>query len=446
MTLLQTGHTPLYSNKHFWINRRTAGKVNPEVFFGTHSFQHQEGIGQRYQRDVMMPPLPRTAFKMIQSHFPLHLLVILFNTEASFRLSHQPSKRSPMRRQAGKPILPGVFVSFRPLDQQLLQWFLHRFSLHQSMGHPDDHTSKPRRERSLGPLSPGDVLPTPQGQFFGNLTETSRSWKVFRVKAFPRDLSSSFHRRTGRMGIFRPSRQFPADLNDVIQRPISQSLTEFIRISISRIRQHKTIMQSPLSDVIDHIQRQLRLCLKDNLLGNTGLLPPNRIPNPSLRKIQGPVQGGTGFLRPQIYRHCHLTVGRLSQSTAVLTGDAHRMITLLWKGYLINEPVSFRNKFSFHFSGQRRSNLLRRPRTLIRKLLQSLNVSIRKTSCHWLDGFAFSIHQETSNVFLGMLSPLFASHGQNDISQEGLQFQPESLYLSGFHTPEDTTKCYRMSI
>ena len=151
MTLLQTGHTPLYSNKHFWINRRTAGKVNPEVFFGTHSFQHQEGIGQRYQRDVMMPPLPRTAFKMIQSHFPLHLLVILFNTEASFRLSHQPSKRSPMRRQAGKPILPGVFVSFRPLDQQLLQWFLHRFSLHQSMGHPDDHTSKPRQR---GPLVP----------------------------------------------------------------------------------------------------------------------------------------------------------------------------------------------------------------------------------------------------------------------------------------------------
>ena len=102
---------PLYSIKHFWINRRTAGKVNPEVFFIAHPFQHQEGIGQRHQRDMMMPPLPRTAFKMIQSHFPFHLLVILFNTEASFRLSDQPSKRSPMRRQAGKPVLPGFFVS-----------------------------------------------------------------------------------------------------------------------------------------------------------------------------------------------------------------------------------------------------------------------------------------------------------------------------------------------
>jgi len=33
MTVLQIGHMPLYNIKHFWINRRTAGKVNPEVFF-----------------------------------------------------------------------------------------------------------------------------------------------------------------------------------------------------------------------------------------------------------------------------------------------------------------------------------------------------------------------------------------------------------------------------
>ena len=110
MTLLQTGHTPLYSIKHFWINRRTAGKVNPKVFFIAHPFQHQEGIGQRHQRDMMIPPLPRAAFKMIQPYLSLHLLVILFNTEASFRLSDQSSKRSPMRRQTRKPVLPWVFI------------------------------------------------------------------------------------------------------------------------------------------------------------------------------------------------------------------------------------------------------------------------------------------------------------------------------------------------
>src|SRR4030042_7003241 len=39
MTVLQIGQMPLYSIKHFWINRRTAGKVNPEVFFIAHPFQ-----------------------------------------------------------------------------------------------------------------------------------------------------------------------------------------------------------------------------------------------------------------------------------------------------------------------------------------------------------------------------------------------------------------------
>jgi hypothetical protein len=91
---------PLYTIKHFGINRRTPGKVNPEVFFIAHSFQYQEGIGQRHQRDIMILPLPRAAFKMIQPHFPLHLLVILFNMKASFRLSDQPPERSPMNEEA----------------------------------------------------------------------------------------------------------------------------------------------------------------------------------------------------------------------------------------------------------------------------------------------------------------------------------------------------------
>ena len=124
MTFLQIGHVPVYSIKHFWINRRTAGKVNPEVFFIAHPFQHQKGIGEGHQGDMMMPSLPRAAFKMIQPHFPLHLFVILFNPEASFRLSDQPSERSPLRRQTGKPVLPGFFVPLRPFDQQFFRWLL----------------------------------------------------------------------------------------------------------------------------------------------------------------------------------------------------------------------------------------------------------------------------------------------------------------------------------
>ena len=55
------------------------------------------------------------------------------------------------------------------------------------------------------------------------------------------------------------------------------------------------------------------------------------------------------------------------------------------------------------------------------------------------------IHQETPNVFLGMMPPVLATHRQNDIIQEGLQLQPKSLYLSGFHTQEDISEYKKIS-
>jgi len=47
----------LYNIKHFWINRRTAGKVNPEVFFIAHPFQHQEGRDGKWGRGRQMGTL-----------------------------------------------------------------------------------------------------------------------------------------------------------------------------------------------------------------------------------------------------------------------------------------------------------------------------------------------------------------------------------------------------
>ena len=160
MSVSQIGHVPLYSIKHFWINRRTAGNVNPEVFFIADSLKHQKGIGQGHQRDMMIPPLPRAAFKMIQPYFPFHLLIILINTEAPFGLTDQPSERSPMRRQTGEPVLAWLIGVLRPFNQQFFQWHLHRLTLHQATGHPDDPPSKTGRERPLRSFSPRDLLPT----------------------------------------------------------------------------------------------------------------------------------------------------------------------------------------------------------------------------------------------------------------------------------------------
>src|SRR4030043_1757550 len=394
MTVLQIGQMPLYNINHFWINRRTAGKVNPEVFFIAHPFQHQEGIGQGNQGDMMIPSLPRAAFKMIQPHFPFHLLVILFNTETSLRLSNQPSERSPMRRQTREPVLPWVFIPFWPCDQQLLRWFLHRLSLHQPIGHPNHYSSKAGRERPFRPLSPGDLLPTLRGQVFGNLTETSNRGKFFCIKAFSRDFLSSFHRRLGGMRIFHPGRQIPAGLNRVIQRPSSQLFPEFIHIAIKRIGQYQTILQPPPFDFINQIQSQLSLRLKGDLLWDPSPHPSDGIIDPLLRKIQGPIQGGTRFFCSKIQRDCYLAVRRLSQCATVLSRHSYRVFTLLRKRNLVNEPVSFGNKLSLHLPGQRRLHFLSRPGALVHKLLQRLNVSIWKTIGHWLDGFTLPHPQE----------------------------------------------------
>jgi len=105
MNGLPKEHRPLYSLKHFGNNRWADGKVNPKVFM-VYSFQNQKGIGQGHQGDILAPPLPRAAFKMI------------------------PPERSSMRRQTEKPG-PSWFVSpLGPFDLQLFRRDLHHFALH----------------------------------------------------------------------------------------------------------------------------------------------------------------------------------------------------------------------------------------------------------------------------------------------------------------------------
>ena len=114
--------------------------------------------------------------------------------------------------------------------------------------------------------------------------------------------------------MFRPSHQIPAHLNQIIRSPSSQPLTEFEPIPITRIRHHRTNLQTPPFHHIDQIQSQLGFRFEDDLLRAPSLLPPNRIMDPFLRKVQSPIQWGTRFFGTQIQRHRHLTLGRLSQS------------------------------------------------------------------------------------------------------------------------------------
>jgi hypothetical protein len=331
---------------------------------------------------------------MIQSRLTFHLLVVPFNTGTPFRLSDQPSPRGVVGGQAGKPEFQGLFVSLRPFNEQFPRRHLHCLALHQPIGHSEDQASKTRRERTFCSFSPRDRLPPPRGQIFTNLAETSSRGKFFRIMAFSRNLPSSFDRRLRRMRIFRPSHQIPTRLNHVTQLPASQPLTELIQNPIKRVRQYLTISQFPLSDFIDQIQKQLWFRLKGDFFWDPSFLSSDGIIDPLLWKIQRPIQRRTRFLAPQIQRYRHLTVGCLSQSATVLPRHPHRALPLLGKRHPLNEAVSLWNKFSLPLSSERRPQFLERPRTLIDKLLQNMNVLITKTICHELDRFTFAVREE----------------------------------------------------
>jgi len=126
-----------------------------------HPFHRWKGIRHPYQCDMMVEAPPRATLKVIQFRLALHLLVAPFNPKSPFRSSNQPSKRDPIRYETGNPVFPGLFVPFWLLDQQLFRKLLNRLALHQPIGHPNHHPSKPRSQRLLGPFPPRDRLPTP---------------------------------------------------------------------------------------------------------------------------------------------------------------------------------------------------------------------------------------------------------------------------------------------
>lgn len=115
---------------------------------------------------------------MIQPQLPFHFSIILFDPVSAFGPSDQIPPRSTIRIQTGKPKLQRVLTLVRPFDEQFLCGHFHGFSLKQSISHPDDHSSKTRTERSLGPLSPINLLPTLGRQVFGNLMKSSGRRKL----------------------------------------------------------------------------------------------------------------------------------------------------------------------------------------------------------------------------------------------------------------------------
>jgi len=76
----------------------------------------------------------------------------------------------------------------------------------------------------------------------------------------------------------------------VTQSPLLQFLSELGVVPIAGVTQYHVIAQSPTSDLINDLRRQLPLPAKDDALRNARFSSPLRIPGPTLRQIQPPAK------------------------------------------------------------------------------------------------------------------------------------------------------------
>ena len=96
-------------------------KIHPHDFkktlFKAPALQQQKGIGQAHQGDMVMPALPAASFVVVQPHFLLQLLVVLFHPPVQLGQSYQAAAREALG-QVREPVLGRGFDVRWPLDQQ----------------------------------------------------------------------------------------------------------------------------------------------------------------------------------------------------------------------------------------------------------------------------------------------------------------------------------------
>ena len=146
--------------------------------------------------------------------------------------------------------------------------------------------------------------------------------------------------------------------------------------------------------------------LKNHILGNANFLKPLPYLQSNSPKVQRPQSRGMlDFSVPisNVTETWQLAV--LPRAPQYWCATPAECVPFLGKDTSSDDPIGFRHKLSLHFPRQRTPDLLMRPGTLVYKLLQRLNVSIRYACRGELYRFAFPIHEKSTNVHLSVSPP-----------------------------------------
>src|SRR3954469_24944875 len=120
-------------------------------------FLNQEAVGCDAKRSVVMETAPAVPLIVPQSEFLLKLLVVALDAPPELGEFDQ-ALEADVLRQRREPVLGGLLLSFRPLDQEPFLWA--RFAqpvVAMSGSHP--HAGKARGEPTGCALAPGDLSP-----------------------------------------------------------------------------------------------------------------------------------------------------------------------------------------------------------------------------------------------------------------------------------------------
>ena len=129
----------------------------------------------------------------------------------------------------------------------------------------------------------------------------------------------------------------------------------------------------------------------------------------------------------------HLAVGDLTQGTAILPGDPHRMLAGLREARLVDDPVSRRRPpgFPLHQSLQQAR---RRPGTLGDELLEAL-LAPAQARGHRLRTLTFPVQEQAAHIRPRPRAPVPPTHEAGQVLQERLQPTFHRRQLVRSHPP-----------
>src|SRR3954471_18999928 len=266
---------------------------------------------------MMVETAPAAALVVPQSEFLLELLVIAFDAPPKLG-EFNKARETNVLRQGREPVLGGLVLALRPLDQEPL--LRARFAQPViAMGGAHPHPREARGEAIGCTLAPGDLGPRLRPK--SKRQRLNRDRLVLVIPAHQLGWSSPARPGLGRQGrtALRPDRGVGQDPGDVTE-PERGDVGAQLRIAaIAGIHEDDAARQAGSHCRTDLIERDLRLGLEGDRRGHAGLLAPGWIIRPLLWQVEAIGDRQAGRAIGERERHSHLAIVLLAQLTAILT-------------------------------------------------------------------------------------------------------------------------------